>query len=47
MGAVRNLALAILAISGLTFVALFGRLPIFRYAENIPFGLDVVDKRRH
>ena len=31
MGFIRTVALAILAISGLTFVALFGQLPAFRY----------------
>lgn len=31
MGVVREVAIAVLALSFLTFVALFGRLPAFRY----------------
>lgn len=34
MGLLRTVALGILGISGLTFVALFGRLPIFRYYDK-------------
>lgn len=35
MGLLRTVALGILGISGLTFVALFGRLPVFRYYGNL------------
>ena len=38
MGIIRNYALGILAISALTFIALFGRLPALRYVRN--FGRD-------
>lgn len=43
MGFIRTVALVILGISGLTFIALFGRLPAFRYAANFTFGISVVD----
>jgi hypothetical protein len=37
MGAVRNTLIAVLCISFTVFVALFGRLPIFRYMGASPF----------
>lgn len=41
MGAIRKLAIAVLLVSCITFVALFGRLPAFRYvsllySSNLP-----------
>lgn len=36
MGALKQIALVVLLISLLTFVALFGRLPAFRYVPKAP-----------
>lgn len=38
MGFIRTVALVILVISGLTFIALFGQLPAFRYVEDCRVG---------
>ena len=39
MGALKQIALAVLLISLITFVALFGRLPAFRYVpRRLGFG---------
>lgn len=43
MGFIRTVALVILGISGLTFIALFGRLPAFRYDVDLTFKVCVVD----
>lgn len=43
MGFIRTVALVILGISGLTFIALFGRLPAFRYDVDLTFKVYVVD----
>lgn len=45
MGLVRTVALVILGLSGLTFIALFGRLPTFRYVDALlATGADRVGK---
>lgn len=47
MGAIRKLAIAVLLVSCVTFVALFGRLPAFRYVSlYIPSNLPLTSGRR-
>lgn len=46
MGVIKKFAIAVLLVSCITFIALFGRLPAFRYVNPFKFQQLSIDSRK-